>query len=54
MVLAEMFLSYKSLNLLAKDSEAELASDLSRFSQLTRSKEERKLFTRQESPSQGF
>ena len=34
-----------SLNLLAKDSEAELASDSSRFSQSTRSKEERELFT---------
>ena len=48
MVLVEMFLLYKSLNLLAKDSEAELSSDLSRFSQSTRSKEERKLFTRQD------
>ena len=48
MVLVEMFLLYKSLNSLAKDSEAELASDLSRFSQSTRSKEERKLFTRQD------
>ena len=45
MVLVGMFLLYTSLNLLAKDSEAELASDSSRFSQSTRSKEERGLFT---------
>ena len=45
MVLVGMFLLYTSLNLLTEDSQAELASDLSRFSQTIRSKEERKLFT---------